>query len=166
MKEIVKIIKNLDGKVLGIGLDETLTKEIENNNKIIECNLLNSNVKGKNKFSLFNKTIKIKKIRNVFKKKKINYIICNYDEISKYFNTFIKDSIYINNKKIYFFGNVDIELLKYRYSRYDTNIVVKNKDLIEIDTSKAKNNFFKDFYYRIKDFKDKLIELIGDILMN
>ena len=27
-------------------------------------------------------------------------------------------------------------------------------------------NFLKDNYYRLKDFKDRLIELIGDILMN
>lgn len=115
---------------------------------------------------MFNKTIKIKKIRKVFKKKKIDYIICNYDEINNYFNTFIKDSIYINKKKIYYFGNVDIDLLKYKYGRYNTNIIIKNKNLIEIDVSKAKNNFFKDNYYRLKDFKDKLVELIGDILMN
>ena len=166
MKELIKVIKNLDGKVLGIGLNETLTKEIEENDKIIECNLLNSYVKGKNKFSLFSKTINIKKIRRKFKKKNIDYIICNYDEICKYFNTFIKDSIYINNKTIYYFGNIDLELLKYRYGRYKTNINIKNRSLIEIDTSNAKNNFFKDFYYRIIDFKDRMIEIIGDILMN
>lgn len=166
MKELKKIIKNLDGNVLGIGLFEDLIKEIEDNDKIVNCNLLNSYIKGKKKFSLFNKTIKIKKIRKVFKKKKIDYIICNYDEINNYFNTFIKDSIYINKKKIYYFGNVDIDLLKYKYGRYNTNIIIKNKNLIEIDVSKAKNNFFKDNYYRLKDFKDKLVELIGDILMN
>ena len=166
MKELKKIIKNLDGNVLGIGLTEDLIKEIEDNDKIVNCNLLNSYIKGKKKFSLFNKTIKIKKIRKVFKKKKIDYIICNYDEINNYFNTFIKDSIYINKKKIYYFGNVDIDFLKYKYGRYNTNIIIKNKNLIEIDVSKAKNNFFKDNYYRLKDFKDKLVELIGDILMN
>lgn len=166
MKELKKIIKNLGGNVLGIGLSEDLIKEIENNDKIINCNLLNPYIKRKKKFSLFNKTIKIKKIRKIFKKKKIDYIICNYDEINNYFNTFVKDSVYINKKKIYYFGNVDIELLKSKYNRYDTKIIIKNKNLIEIDTSKAKNNFFKDIYYRLKDFKDKLIELIGDILMN
>lgn len=166
MKELKKIIKNLDGNVLGIGLSEDLIKEIENNDKIINCNLLNPYIKVKKKFSLFNKTIKIKKIRKVFKKKKIDYIICNYDEINNHFNTFIKDSVYINKKKIYYFGNVDIDLLKYKYGRYDTNIIIKNKNLIEIDNSKAKNNFLKDNYYRLKDFKDRLIELIGDILMN
>lgn len=166
MKELKKIIKNLGGNVLGIGLSEDLIKEIENNDKIINCNLLNPYIKGKKKFSLFNKTIKIKKIRKIFKKKKIDYIICNYDEINNYFNTFVKDSVYINKKKIYYFGNVDIDLVKYKYGRYDTNIIIKNKNLVEIDNSKAKNNFLKDNYYRLKDFKDRLIELIGDILMN
>lgn len=161
-----KIIKNLEGRVLGIGLNEELVKQIEDNDKIIECNLLNSYSKGKNKFSLFNKTIKIKKIRKVFKKKKIDYVICNYDEINQYFNTFIKDSIYISKTKIYYFGNIDIELLKNRYGRYNTNIVIKNKNLVEINCSNAKNNFFKDYYYRLIDFKNKLIEVIGDILMN
>ena len=157
MKEIIKIIRSLDGNVLGIGLDEEMIKEIELNDKIIECDLLNSHTKGKKKFSLFNKTINIKKIRKIFKKKKVDYVVCNYDEISKYFNTFIKDNIYINNKKTYYFGNIDIELLKYKYGRYDTTIIVKYKNLIEIDNSKAKNNLFKDTYYRIKDFKDRLI---------
>ena len=166
MKELKKIIKGLSGTILGIGLNEELVKEIENNDNILECNLLNSYIKGKKKFSLFNKTIKIKKIRKIFKKKKIDYIICNYEEINKYFNTFIKDSIYIKNKKIYYFGNIDIELLKSKYSRYDTNILVTNKNLIEINCSNAKNNFFKDLYYRLKDFKDNIIEIIGDILMN
>ena len=99
MKEIIKITRSLDGNVLGIGLDEEMIKEIELNDKIIECDLLNSHTKGKKKFSLFNKTINIKKIRKIFKKKKVDYVVCNYDEISKYFNTFIKDNIYINNKK-------------------------------------------------------------------
>lgn len=166
MKELQKIIKNLDGNVLGIGLTEDLIKAIENNDKITNCNLLNPYIRGKKKFNLFNKKIKIKKIRKIFKKKKVDYIVCNYEEINNYFNTFIKDSVYINKKKIYYYGNIDISLLKYKYGRYDTNIVIKNKNLIEIDNSKAKNNFIKDTYYRIKDFKDKLVEVIGDILMN
>lgn len=167
--DLNKIIKQIDGNVLGIGLDEKLSDTIEKNNKIIECNLLNSYVKGKFKGSLFQKTIKIKKLRKVFKKKKVDYIICDYDQISKYLNTFVKDSIYINKNKLYFFGNVDIDLINYKYQRYDTNINIKkykNKSIVEIDNSKAKNNFLKDTYYRIKDFKDKIIEVIGDVLMN
>lgn len=166
MNKLKTIIKKLSGNVLGIGLNEDLTTLIEKNNNIIECNLLNSCVKGKFKKSFFKKTIRIKKIRKVFKKKNIDYIICNYDEISKYLNTFVKDSIYINKGKVYFFGNIDVDLLKLKYERYDVKINLINKNIIEIDTSLAKNNFFKDNYYRLVDFKNHLIEIIGDVLMN
>ena len=166
MIKLKKIIKDLNGNVLGIGLDEKLTNLIEKNDKIIECNLLNSYIKGKFKRSFFKKTIKIKKLRKVFKKKKVNYIICNYDEIFKYLNTFVKDSIYINKNKLYFYGNIDINLLKLKYGRYNTKINIIDKKIIEIDNSLAKNNFFKDNYYRFIDFKNHLVEIIGDILMN
>ena len=122
--------------------------------------------KDNKKKSFFNKTIKIKKIRKVFKKKKIDYIICNYDEISNYLNTFVKDSIYINKGKLYFYGNIDVDLLKLKYGRYNVEINLIDKKIIEIDTSSAKNNFFKDNYYRLVDFKDRLVEIIGDVLMN
>ncbi len=166
MNKLKDIIKKMEGNVLGIGLDETLTYLIEKNEKIVECNLLNSCVKGKFKKSLFKKTIKIKKIRKIFKKKKVNYIICNYDEIKPYLNTFVKDSVYINKNKLYFYGDIDVELLKTRYNRYNTKINILNNDIIEIDNTLAKNNFFKDNYYRFVDFKNYLVELIGDILMN
>mgnify|MGYP006070215295 CR=1 FL=1 len=166
MNKLKKIIKNLEGNVLGIGLNENLISAIEKNNRIIECNLLNSCAKGKFKKSFFNKTIKIKKIRKIFKKKKVDYIICNYDEINNYFNTFIKDSIYINKNKLYFYGNIDVNLLKLKYGRYNTKINLIDKNIIEIDNSLAKNNFLKDNYYRFIDFKNHLVEIIGDILMN
>ena len=166
MNKLKTIVKKLSGNVLGIGLSEDLTTLIENNNNIIECNLLNSYVKGKFKKSFFKKTIRIKKIRKVFKKKKIDYIVCNYDEISNYLNTFVKDSIYINKGKIYFYFIIDIDLLKLKYGRYDVKINLVDKKIIEIDTSLAKNNFFKDNYYRLVDFKNHLIEIIGDVLMN
>ena len=146
MNKLKTVIKKLNGNVLGIGLSEDLTALIEKNDNITECNLLNSYTKGKFKKSLFNKTIKIKKIRKVFKKKKIDYIICNYDEISNYLNTFVKDSIYINKGKLYFYCNIDVDLLKLKYGRYNVEINLIDKKIIEIDTSSAKNNFFKDFF--------------------
>lgn len=166
MKELIKIIKKIDGTVLGIGLKEELINELNENPNIIECNLLNPYVKGNKKFSLFNKKINIKKIKKKFKRKKIDYIICNFNEISNFLNTFVNDSVYINKKKVYYFGDIDIELLKIRYSRYNSLVKVKNKNLIEIDNYNAKTNFLKSIYYRTVDFKDKVIELIGDILMN
>ena len=164
-KELKSIINKLNGNVLGIGLDDDLISVIEKNEKITECNLLDSIVKsrfGKG----HGKSIRIKKIRTTFKRKKVDYIICNYETISKYLDTFVKDSVYINKRKVYYFGDIDIELLKIRYSRYNSLVKVKNKNLIEIDNYNAKTNFLKSIYYRTVDFKDKVIELIGDILMN
>lgn len=166
-KEINNIIKALSGNVLGIGLSEEASKQIEKNEKIIECNLLNSYSKKKFTGIKKGKTIKIKKIRKVFKKKKVDYIICNYTEISNYLNTFIKDSIYINKSKLYFFGEVGEDLIK-KYRRYNTNISIhkfESNSIVEIDTTLAKNNFFKDQFYRIFDWFSKAIEVIGDILM-
>lgn len=167
-KELKKIISNLQGNVLGIGLDDTLIESIMNNNEIKECNLLDSIRKGhfgKGK----GKSIRIKKIRATFKKKKVDYIICNYETISKYLDNFVKDSVYINKGKLYFFGKMDIELLKKRYSRYQTDISEKkyrDNSILMIDNSNAFNSFLKDTYYRLIDFKDKLVEIIGDLLMN
>ena len=63
MNKLKNIIKKLNGNVLGIGLNEELINLIEINNCITECNLLNPLIKGSLKKSLFNKTIKIKKIK-------------------------------------------------------------------------------------------------------
>ena len=166
--ELKSIISKLNGNVLGIGLNDELISIIEKNNMITECNLLDSVAKG-----CFGKghgkNIRIKKIRVIFKRKKVDYIICKYETISQYLDTFVKDSVYINKSKLYFYGKVDIDLLKKRYGRYKTDIVAKkfrNGYILEIDNSKAINHFLKDTYYRLVDFKDKLFEVIGDILMN
>ena len=167
-KELSNIIKNLSGNVLGIGIDDKLSDLINKNANIKECNLLNSFSRKKLKGKKTRKTIKIKKIRKVFKKKKVDYIICDYEEIEKYLNSFVKDSIYINKSKLYFFGNINKEILIKKYNRYDTKVIIKeykNSLIVEIDNSSAKTNFFKDRYYMLIDWFSKAIEVIGDILM-
>ena len=167
MSELNRIIKQFNGNVLGIGLDEKILKQLNKNNKIMECNLLNSVTKGRGYG--FSKTIKIKKIRKYFKKKSVNFILCNYEVMSKYLNSFVKNSIYLNDFKIYYYGDCDVDRLIRRYSRYDTKINVfkeKNIYILEIDCSNAKNNFFKEKLYSVVDLVDNAIEVIGDILMN
>ncbi|MEG2322438.1 MAG: hypothetical protein RSB71_03035 [Bacilli bacterium] len=162
-KKIIDIVKKMTGNVIGIGLNEILVESISKNADIVNCNLLDSYSKeevGKGK----SKTIKIKKIRRYFKKKKVNYIICNYEVITKYMNTFVKDSIYITNKMIVFYGQLDEEIIK-KYKRYNC-LITSDKNIIKIDTTKAKNNFFKDTFYYLSDSLMKLIIIIGDSLMN
>ena len=118
------------------------------------------------------KTISIKKIRKVFKKKRIDYIICNIEDVNKFLRTFIRDSVYINSKKLYIYGlkkDLDVELIEKRYGRYNTKIEITKYEkevLITINNSEAKNNKLKDFFYNISDCIYSLINLIGDLLIS
>lgn len=168
-KRLYDIISNMSGFVLAIGLDDKLAEKIESNELITKCDILNyipkKNSDSRKKEKL--KTINIKKIRKIYKKKNVDYIICNYDHVSKFLKTFIKDSVYINKSKLYFYGNVDKDIIK-KYERYDTTIVVKDYKetcIVEIDNTKAKNNVFKEFKYKIIDGFNSFIEFVGDVLM-
>jgi hypothetical protein len=165
--ELKKIINTFKGSVLGIGLDEELMDLINKNDAILDCDILSNDINtSQAKKSFKNKSININKIRKIYKKKKVDYIICNYDVILPYIKKFVKNSVYINKNKLYFYNISDTSLVKTRYSRYDTKIKeYKNNSIIEIDNTNSKNNFIKDLFYSIKDSISFLIEIIGDILM-
>lgn len=161
-----EIIKKMSGNVLGVGLNQEMIDLINKNDKITECNLLNSYTrKEKKEKGIKGKTLNIKKIKKKFKKKKVDYIICDYEVIEKYLDTFVNDSIYINKNKLYFYNITYNDNLEKKYKRYNTVIKIK-KNYLEIDNRNSKTNFFKNIYYRIIDFTSKMIEVIGDILMN
>lgn len=168
-QEVIKIIRKLNGNLLGIGLTKEMVDAIEKNDSIVECNLLNSyskEEKGKRKRL---KTLKIKKLPKYFKKKSIDTMICDYEVIQKYMSTFVKNSVYVNRQKLYFFGKVDEELIIHRYNRYNTTIqFINTKDgkIIVIDNTKSKNHKLREIGYRIVDGISKMIDIIGDILMN
>lgn len=124
--------------------------------------------KGKDKRKILN----IKKIRKKFHKKKVDYIICNIEEINCYFKTFIKDSVYINKGKLYLYGEknkYELEKVKKRYQQYRAEVKEEqfgNQFLLTIHNEKSKTNKFKDIWYSICDFITWLYEVIGDILIN
>ncbi|MBO5095352.1 MAG: hypothetical protein J6B98_00555 [Bacilli bacterium] len=167
--ELKNIIKELSGNVLAIGISQELVEVIDKNEKIINCDILSNEVSKEKKFSFFRrKTININKLRKKYKKKRIDYIICDYNIISPYIRKFVKNSVYINKNKLYFYGNIDTELIKNMYGRYDTKINIKEYKknyIVEIDNTNSKNNFIKDLCYSIKDTITYLIEVVGDILM-
>ena len=120
--ELKKIAKDISGNVLTIGLDfPTVEQVLEQNEKIVKSYSMNFNGKKRTKKyeqGQKGKTISIKKIRKIFKKKRIDYIICNIEDIEQFFRTFIRDSVYINKNKLYIYGNknnIDLELLE-KYS--------------------------------------------------
>lgn len=174
VKKLLPIIKNLNGNVLIIGnLDEKLKKELEKNQKITTCNCMSSITKGKKiRGKEKGTTLNIKKIRKKFHKKKVDYIICNIEEINCYFKTFIKDSVYINKQKIYFYGEknkYELKNVKKRYQQYGAEIEEEqfgNRFLLTIHNEKSKTNKFKDIWYFICDSIIWLYEMIGDILIN
>ena len=173
--KIYDITKCTSGNVLGIGVDEKISEILEHNNLVTNCNLLNSYTKGTNEKQTKKqrlKRIRIKKLRKVFKYKKVDFILCNIDEVRKYLKTFIKDSIYINKNMLYIYNIKDEDLkqeLIKKYKRYNT-IVEEIKDgkttILKIDNKKSKTNIIKDIFYLIVDTLIQLFNLISDLLLN
>ena len=174
-KQILEIIENLKGSLLGIGLsDENILDAIEDNENIKTCYLLNNlSLTGK-RFSITkhgkNKKINIKKIKKQFKKKSLDNIICNFNIIKQFYRSFVPNSIYLCNKTIYIYGSKeDLKQLKNKYQRYTKNIELNKYDenyLLKINTQNTKNHFFKDLLYKIKDFGSDAANLITDLLIN
>lgn len=173
--KIYDITKCTSGNVLGIGVDEKITELLEKNSLVTNCNLLNSYTKETTKTKTKKqktKQIRIKKLRKVFKKKKVDFIICNIEEIKKYTKTFIKDSVYINKDMLYIYNIKDEELkqeLIKKYKRYNT-IVEEIKDnettILKIDNKNSKTNIIKDIFYLIIDTLIQLFNIISDLLLN
>ncbi len=174
MKKIYQIAQCLSGNVLGIGVDEKISTILEQNQQVKICNLLNSQTKSNSQTQIKKKLkkINIKKIRKIFKKKKIDYIICEINEIEKYLKTFVKDSIYINKDMLYIYGIKNDEtkqnIIK-KYKRYNVKIEALKDEknyILKIDNKNSKTNLIKDTLYLILDTTINFLNLISDILMN
>lgn len=171
--KIYDIAKCLSGNVLGIGVDEKITQILGQNDRVLNCNLLNSKVETpKSEKKGRQKKISIKRIRKIFKKKKVDYILCNIEEIKKYLKTFIRDSIYINKDILYIYNIKDDELkeeLIKKYNRYNTKIEEINDNgsvILKIDNKESKTNKIKDIKYSIIDATISLFNIISDLLLN
>ena len=177
INDLKKISKVVSGNVIVIGIEyKTVLDELDKNEKIVNLYSMQFNGKKKSKKKekgkKRDKIISIKKIKKIFKKKKIDYIICNIEDINRFLRTFIRDSVYINKDKLYIYGsknNMDLELIEKRYNRYNVkiNIIEYDKNmLIAIDNTKAFNNIFKDLFYNIIDIFYSIYNAIGDLLIN
>jgi len=168
-------IKQMEGSLLGIGItSEKLKKAIEKNDKITICNLLEDSQKGlnKKKFNILNKprTINIKKIKKVFRKKRVDNIICNLKTIKPFQKTFVRDSVYINKGKLYIYGDKDdLENIKEKYNRYTKEIQIKkerNNNILIVNNTNTKNNKLKDIGYWWKDTANSFLDFLTIILTN
>lgn len=173
--KLEEIIKKVEGNVLTICLDDKLINSFNNNNKInlysIESNKRKIGIKSKHKMkNNKGKSIKIKKLRKYLNKKSVDYLFCNMNEMFKYYKYFIKDSVYLNNNKLYIYADkeIDKDLLIKNYKRYNVEInctEYKNGYILIIDNKNSKNNFFKDKIYFIKDTFYNAAEIIGNVLI-
>lgn len=178
-KYLLEIIKKIEGNVIGVGLDDKLLLGFSKNKKVnvytieqSKSGLISGLGKRKMRKTSSGKTINIKKLYKYFKKQSVDFIICNVEEVNDYLKYFIRDTIYLNKKNIYLYGNksdIDTELFEKRYKRYNTKIEIKEfKDsiLIIIDSSESKRNWFMDKLYYIKDTLYNIVEFISNVLIS
>ena len=161
------VIKNLDGSLIGIGIEEEKTINlIDKNKKINICNLLDCfNPESEEKGKI--KKIRIRKLRKKFKKNKTNYIICNIEKVDKFKEKFVYDSIYICNKDIYLYdkNNTNLENITRRYSRFCELEQIKCNDGIVLKINQIrKMNKFNEFFNNLKDTIINFIDLISNLL--
>ena len=167
-------IKNMEGNVLAIGIDDKLINAIKKNKKVNAYEISKSE-----RFSLFQKkkrrlesngkSINIKKLHKYFKKGSINYIIVDYEQILKHYKYVFKDSIYLSKGKLYFYmpKDIDSDYIN-KYKRYNSKINIKEYDntkLVIIDNSKSKTSKLKNIIYLIGDTINNLIDFISNILV-
>ena len=162
-----KELKLFSGNVLGIGdINDEIVNLLNENNNITELNILSNKSYNMGDRSGKGKKLSIRNLRKM-KKKHINYLLVDYDKIDEYINTLIKDSIFITHDYIYFVTNN--KKIKKLYNRYDVDISevkCSDKTIFIINTNRAKNNKFKEFFYSIIDFITHIIDIITNMLLS
>ncbi len=166
-KVLLSEIKDFSGNVFGIGdINDELVDALNKNKKVKELNILSNKEYSVGSGDGKNKKISIRNIKKL-KKKRVNFLLVDYNNIDDYLKTFIKDSIYITKDYIYFV--TDNKKIKKYYSRYNTSIreiKCSDKTIYVVDVKKAKNNKVKEFFFSIVDYIDRGIELITNMLLS
>ncbi len=175
-KKLYNIIKKLRGNVLIIGVEnEQLLDAISKNSNILKCSMLNAivnNSKKEQKEKGRKKNFQIKKLRKKFHKKKVDNIFCNIKDVYPYLKTFVKDSVYINRGKLYFYGEkgkYDLEKMIVKYKKYHAKVEQDfegNYIFVTISNEHSKTNKLKDAWFSISEFMVWLYEVVGDMLIN
>ena len=170
--EMVKITKNLSGSIVGIGIDnKKMLDTINNNDKIKNCFLLENKNTNEKSFLKKGKTVNIRYLHKKFHYKKIDYTIMHYEDVFKYSKYFTKNSVFITKKSIYLYGKYNKELIDdlfKKYRRYNIKLNLNkynNNFILEVDSSKAKNNWFTDKYYFVIDSITEMFSVLEEMLI-
>ena len=112
--KLESIIKNCKGNVLTICLNSKLMDAFKNNNNIGLISIDSSEAEGKpskilTKTKKLNgsRNISIKKLRKYIKKKSVDVLFCNMNEVNNYYKYIVRDTIYLCNNTVYlYFDNI------------------------------------------------------------
>ncbi len=169
--QLIKIIKEAKGDMLGFGLEEDDILDAISKNKKLSCNLLNMK-KNKDDNSEEGKKLKnisLQKLRKKFKKKNTDIIIGNLAEVKNFYSFFVKDSIYLTKGDIYLYSYEKNEIQKVikKYERYHTNISsISCQDgiILKLDVKKVTSTRLKDMKCSMLDKIDTTVDIITEII--
>lgn len=173
MEKLTDIVKKFSGNVVCIGVTDGAIVKRLNANKAVSVYMIERDLKksifSRRKKAKVNggKKVNMKKLRKTFKKKSVDYIICNLNEVYDYFKYFIYDSVYINKKKLYIYGDskyIDPNRLAKRFTRYRAKVEVTssgNSFLIVVDNSSSHGNWLQSKWYILIDSFHNLGDMIS-----
>ena len=176
MKNILEDIHLFKGNVLCICVEDgRILSRIKKNNEVA-LHELERFKKGKifSKYKRISnkkgKSVRIKKFRKLFKKKSVEYIIIDLNNVYDYYKYIASNSIYICKKKIYIYGNSDFVTangVAKKFLRYTKNVkTVQNgtEYIVIVNWDNTKFNWFKEKFYVIIDTFHNLGDMISYIL--
>lgn len=167
-EEIKRILKSIKGRVIAFGFKtDKFERILELNKNITSFDVLNEVSRKKEKIFGRSKKVNIKDLRKKYKKKGIDVIILNVDEMNKFMTYLIKETVYIG-KRLYLYGCKEsvLSTLK-KYKRYNVTyeeVDFKDNLLVKLDISNGKNNKIKDSLYIIKDRTNDFLNMLTDFL--
>ncbi len=170
MENLISIVKQFTGNVVCLGVqDGRILKNLEQNKQVNVYTIERS--RGKSIFSRKKKAhvkeskskkVNMKKLRKTFKNKSVDYI--------KYF---IYDSVVINKKKLYLYGEskyIDPKVLSKRFKRYHAKVTIiessSTQFLLVVDNAESRGNWFQSKWYIVIDTFHNIGDMISAALIS
>jgi len=181
LENLISIVKQFTGNVVCLGVqDGRILRNLEQNKQVNVYTIERS--RGKSIFSRKKKAhvkeskskkVNMKKLRKTFKKKSVDYIVCDINEIYDYFKYFIYDSVVINKKKLYLYGEskyIDPKVLSKRFKRYHAKVTIiessSTQFLLVVDNAESRGNWFQSKWYIVIDTFHNIGDMISAALIS
>lgn len=179
MLNLADTVKEFSGNVVCLGVTENhILKNLGKNKNAVVFTIDRDPSKSlffrhrKTKVKEKGKKINIRKLRKTFKRKSVDYIVCNFNEISDSFKYFIYDSVVINRGTLYLYGDskyVDAKQLSKRFKRFHAkaeSFTSGDYFLIVVDNRTSRGNWIKYRWYLVVDTFHNLGDMISAALIS